>query len=494
MRLRWVLLPLFSAIVVNARSDLARRQDDEDSTSASSGESSSEPPSSTTTEDASTTSENVDTTVTITTTVDGEASTVTSRTTRTITSTSTFIEVSTDRETTTVTSRDQPTATETEYTTTTITRSNNAKRDIYLIPRTAEADPTEAVSITPAPTATGVQELKREAQPGAGVFKRDTVTEVETVTDGNGGGTTIEETITRTIVTVTTRRSTTTEVITETEQADASTTVTTTRTFTVIVITGGTSVFTEAPTSTETNPAETSGSDNNPDNGGGGLSTGAKAGIGAGAGVAGLAIIAGLAWFCFRKRRGGSKPEHDDMFGSSEVPIGAAAAGGASRPMTHQPSTSASYTRSPTLPNVAPEGYRGTAMGDGRAGYAKPEPYGSAYTRQSAMGPPSSVSPASPTTPYSRPTDRNSTLMGSSQGGDYLPEHQHPADMSGGAAYAGRAASTSPGPHAAELGHEGHGARWQSPGATEMDNTPAGYHQNGQVPPNVYEMPGQDHR
>ena len=56
------------------------------------------------------------------------------------------------------------------------------------------------------------------------------------------------------------------------------------------------------------------------------LSTGAKAGIGAGAGVVGLAIIAGLAWFCFKKRRGGPKHDHDDMFGASEVPVGAAAA------------------------------------------------------------------------------------------------------------------------------------------------------------------------
>lgn len=492
MRLHWVLLPLLSALAVNAHSDLAKRQNDGDSSSSSS-----EVSETTTTGggDESTTTTgggDEDTTVTVTTTVSNEASTESSRVTRTVTSTSTFIEVSTDRETTTVTSRDQATATETEYTTTTITRSNE-KRDLYLIPRTLEADPTEAVPITPAPTATAVEELKREAQPGPNVFKRATVTETETVTEGNGGETTVVETITRTVVTVTTRQSTTTEVITETEQADASTTITTTRTFTVIVVTGGTSVFTEPETSTTGgSPAETSGSNNNNDNGGGGLSTGAKAGIGAGAGVAGLAIIAGLAWFCFRKRRGGSKPDHDDMFGSSEVPVGAAAAG-ASRPMTHQPSTSASYTRSPTLPNVAPEGYRGTAMGDGRAGYAKPEPYGSAYTRQSAQAPPSSVSPVSPHTGYSRPTDRNSTLMGSSQGGDYLPEHHTPGDMNN-AAYMGRAASTSPGPQTAELGHDGHGARWQSPGATEMDNTPAGYHQNGQVPSNVYEMPGPDHR
>lgn len=507
MRPYWVFLPLFGALVSSADAGgarLAKRQDE--STSSSPAETTTEVTTSdevtetSTTEEPTTTAEGEDTTVTVTTTVEGEGETVSSRTTRTITSTTVIVNVSTQRETTTVTSRDQATATETVYTTTTV--FERRKRDVWML---EIVEPEEAPVITPAP---GLDidsynsynaEIKRDAHPGPNVFKRDTITVTDTVTEG-GGDTTVFATVTRTVVTATTSRSTTTETITETEQADASTTVTTTITFTETTNTMSTGVFTETgPTS---DPTETNGSDSGSGGGGaGGLSTGAKAGIGAGVGVAGLALIAGLAWFCFKKRRGGDKHDgHDDMFGSSEVPVGAAAAGAAAAPMRHQPSTSTSYgpVRSPVLPNVAPEGYRGTALGDGRAGYAKPDPYGGSYTRPSAQqAPPTSVSPVSPpTTGYSYPTNRTSTLVGSGNGADQLPEHQTPADMNNftpyGAAYRGH--TTSPGPQAAELGNEGHTARWQSPGATEVDTTPAGYNQSQQPPSNVYEMPSQDTR
>lgn len=500
MRPYWVLLALFGA-AVSAQSSASSSEDSQTSETSTTEQSSE---TSTTDESSSTSSDNnQDTTVTVTETVTGDGSTVSSRTTRTITSTTVIVDVSTVRETTTVTSRDQETATKTEYTTTTIFQKR--KRDVWLL----EAEPAEAEPIiTPAPELDAglvdaglvdAEMARREAAPGVNVFKRDTITETETVTEG-GSDTTVVATVTATVVTASTSRSTTTETITETDQAGASTTVTTTRTLTETSNTFSTDVFTETG-GTTTGPPQTTGGagGGGGGGGGGGLSTGAKAGIGAGAGVAGLAIIAGLAWFCLKKRRGGAKhDDHDDMFGASEVPVGAAAVGStSSRPMAHQPSTSASYggpNRSPVLPNVAPEGYRGTAMGDGRSGYAKPEPYGAAYTRPSAQHPPpNSVSPVSPpTTGYSYPTNRTSTLQGSGNGADHLPEHQTPAEYS--AFGGGRAPSTSPGPHAAELGNEGHTARWQNPGATEVDTTPAGFHQSQQPPPNVYEMPGQDPR
>lgn len=496
MRPYWVLLALFGA-AVSAQSTASSSEESQTSETSTTDQTSETETSTTDESSSSTTSDNnQDTTVTVTETVTGDGSTVSSRTTRTITSTTVIVDVSTVRETTTVTSRDQETATKTEYTTTTIFQKR--KRDVWLL----DAEPAEAEPIiTPAPELDAglvdAEMVRREAHPGPNVFKRDTITETETVTEG-GSDTTVVATVTATVVTASTSRSTTTETITETDQAGASTTVTTTKTFTETSNTFSTDLITETGGTTTGPPQTTGGADNGSGGGGGGLSTGAKAGIGAGAGVAGLAIIAGLAWFCLKKRRGGGKhDDHDDMFGASEVPVGAAAVGStSSRPMAHQPSTSASYgpNRSPVLPNVAPEGYRGTAMGDGRSGYAKPEPYGAAYMRPSAQHPPpNSVSPVSPpTTGYSYPTNRTSTLAGSGNGADHLPEHQTPAEYN--AFGGGRAPSTSPGPHAAELGNEGHTARWQNPGATEVDTTPAGFHQSQQPPPNVYEMPGQDPR
>lgn len=528
MRPYWVLLPLFGAAVSGAdaggRRRLVQRQDEsstdvspsEDPTEVSTTE---EPTETSTTEEpdpetstTSTTEEEEDVTVTVTTTVEGEGETVSSRVTRTVTSTTVITDVTTERETITVTSSDQDTATETVYSTTTVFGSR--KRDTWLLD-ILPAEPAAAAApfITAAPTgldadsyeAYNAEMIRREAapQPGPNIFKRATITETETVTEG-GGDTTVVATVTQTVVTASTVENTETETITETEQVDASTTVTTTKIFTVTSNTITTDIFT-APITESSGPAETDPADSDDSSdggGGGGLSTGAKAGIGAGAGVVGLVIIGALAWFCLKKRHSGPKHESDDLFGASEVPVGAGAGAGAGSgsgrgAMSHQPSTSTSYapTRSPILPNVAPEGYRGTALGDGRAGYAKPEPYGSAYTRPSAQHPPpTSVSPVSPpATGYSHPTNRTSTF---NSGPDYLPEHHHPADMNGGGAYGTqRSLSTSPGPHAAELGHEGHSARWQSPGAAEVDTTPAGYNQRQQPPSNVFEMPApQDHR
>lgn len=533
MRPYWVLLPLFGALVSSADAGgqrLARRQDDSSSTPTSDESETTETTSteettetSTTDDDTETSTTNDDTetttttdaddvTVTVTRTVSGDGETVSSRVTRTVTSTTVIIDISTERETTTVTSRDQDTATKTVYTTTTV--FGNQKRDTWLL-ENLPAEPADAVPlITPAPSldidsydAYNAEMLKRDAHPGPNVFKRDTITETETVTEG-GGDTTVVETVTRTVVTATTSERTERETITETEQADAKTTVTTTKTFTVTSNTMTTDIFTEPLPSTTGQPAETNGS-NSDGNDDGGLSTGAKAGIGAGAGVVGLALIAGLAWFFLKKRHRGPKHDNDDLFGASEVPVGAAAGGGgsggaAARPMSHHPSTSTSYapTRSPILPNVAPEGYRGTAMGDGRTGYAKPEPYGAAYTRPSAQYPAAApVSPVSPpTTGYSHPSNRADAFGGGGGGGvgghgaDYLPEHHTPADMNGVGGYGGRALSPSPGPQAAELGHDGHTAKWQAPGATEVDNTPAGYHHGNLAPSDVYEMPAHDHR
>ena len=211
-----------------------------------------------------------------------------------------------------------------------------------------------------------------------------------------------------------------------------------------------------------------------------GLSTGAKAGIGVAAGIGGLAIIGALIWLCLRRRRDSVKPDHDDMIGASEVPVGAAAAGAAGHrtpPMSHTPSSGGGYAAPPSS-NMAAEGYRGTAMGDGRAGYAKPEPYGAAYTRMSAN---KSVSPVAA---YSRPTERGSPLRSA----DQLPEHSTPAEMDSAAVSGGHRGS--PG---AELGTGGTSDRWHSPGAAEMDATSAVPPANQQNGP-VYEMPAHDYR
>jgi hypothetical protein len=157
------------------------------------------------------------------------------------------------------------------------------------------------------------------------------------------------------------------------------------------------------------------------------------------------------------------------------VPVGGPV-GGNSPPMSHQTSThhaAAAGLLGPGGRSVSskpsPEGYRGTAMGDGRAGYAKPEPYGAAYAQPSSTSPTNRSSTLASTTPYS---PANNTV--SSMGADTLPSHASPTD-------------------AAELGNEGNTGRWHSGNATEMDAQGVG-HQSGALPQNVYEMPAQNYR
>jgi hypothetical protein len=492
MRPPLLLLPLLSGLSglsgTASATDLERRQDqttDEASDPQPDPTTSEDPPTeapTVTTEQptqpdeptTATTQDESDTTVTITRTVGGgDGSTETTRTTIDRTRTTTIVITRTSFETTTVTSRGQGTATKTEYVTTTVdgAQSNNANQRRWADEFSqSQSIPNVEATLTddgaPAPTGDslvdyhGMLEMaKRDAQARNHLAKRATITVTETTTAESGDDVTITDTITRTAVATATRSTRVTDLVTETEQADASTTVTTTVTRTETSVSTGISEPTTAP-------GDGSGDGDNSDSGGsGGLSTGAKAGIGAGVGVAGLLIIGGLAWFCLRKRREkGSKHDFDTGFGASEVPVGGAAAGAgagaaaagrhSTPPMSHS-RNSVGNRLEPSLPNVAAEGYRGTAMGDGRAGYAKPDPYGAAYSRPSN----NTMSPVSPLTANSRPADRTSTLAS----GDHLPEHSTPSDMSGGAAFAaGGARHTSPS-NAAELGGDGSAARGQIP-------------------------------
>lgn len=502
MRLQWALLPLLGVLADSVIADLAKRQTEDTSASVTIPEgitttsTGGDTGGITTTTSTSDGGDDDDTTVTVTTTVEGDGDTVSTKVTKTITSTKVVTVTSTTFSTTTETRTDEDTATTTVYETSTVWASSaNAKRAIKLAAQTLPVMQVDANPTTPpVPAVTSAGELdlelvKKDAQPGPHLAKRDTITVTNTVTEG-GGSSTVVDTVTKTVVTTASTKTTTTNVVTETEQANASTTVTVTSTLTVTSTSVTTGVTTETGAADDSGDGDESSSDDS-----GGLSTAAKAGIGAGVGVAGLAVIAGLAWFCLRKRRRG--PKHnpdDDMFGASEVPVGgaAAAAGSPARrttPMSHQPSNSGAYAavgRSPVKSSAAPEGYRGTAMGDGRAGYAKPDPYGAAYTRQSA------ISPTSPHT-SSHPTNRTSTLGSTLAGGDQLPEHSTPSDVDHAhsfGAYDNR--HPSPQPQAAELGSEGTGARWQTPGAAEMDSSPAP--RSTSPPQNVYEMPAQNYR
>jgi len=199
--------------------------------------------------------------------------------------------------------------------------------------------------------------------------------------------------------------------------------------------------------------------------------------------VGALLLIGLLAFFIRRMRKNRSnKPDLDDFGGASEFPVGAAAAETAGRsndpPMSHQDSTRhaaaagllSPHGRAPPT-QKSPEGYRGTAMGDGRAGYAKPSTYGSAYA------PPSSTSP----------TNRSSTLHSqtpftpSSAGADSLPSHPAPSDAN--AAEMGQVGGGGYGAYQPGAGH----------GATEMDAAGVGHTSNA-APQNVYEMPSQNYR
>ncbi|KND93268.1 hypothetical protein TOPH_02025 [Tolypocladium ophioglossoides CBS 100239] len=397
-----------------------------------------------------------DTTVLVTRTVSGEVQTVTKFTTIVTTVVSTVVVTSTDFSTTTVTSSDQATATKTVYETSTQFVNQKRSLDPELAPRTAAPAAIDAAATV------GLQQHQ--------LAKRATITQFTTVTVGSGsGGTTIVNTVVNTVKTVVTTDTTTTSVVTETDQANAKTTVTVTSTLVITstrVTTGVVETSTGAPTGNNGG-----GSGSGSDSGGsdsGGLSTGAKAGIGIGAGLGALAVVAAIAFFCMRRRRS-PKPDHDDFIGASEVPVGGPASGGSgsrrSRPMSES-APAAGFPapgRAPVKQSVSPEGYRGTAMGDGRAGYAKPAPFGSAYTQ----------SPSNTMTQQSR----NNAVAG-----DQLPRHPTPGDSS---------IASPTAPSTAELGSDGAtAAKWHNSNAAEIDSHAVSSRGGGPV----YEMPAQEYQ
>ncbi|KHO02092.1 uncharacterized protein MAM_01093 [Metarhizium album ARSEF 1941] len=433
--------------------------------------------SSTSSSSSSSSKESSDSTVFVTTTVtsSGAGSIVSETTTVTSSSVATVTVTTTDIPTTTITMSDGDTSTKTVFVTS--TQTVNLKRSVDGVlrhigegPALVDAQPTTA----PSGSATQAAYLGAER---IRLGKRAVVTSTVTVTVGGGGGatTTVVQTVTKNVRSTTTSLVHVTSWITETYQANAKTTVTITST----IVTKLTLVSTGMATSTSIPTGSPNPANSNSDSDGSGLPTAAKAGIGVGAGVAGLAIVGALLWFCTRRRRG-PKPDPDDLLGpSSEVPVGA----GGSRPMSQRLTSAPGSAphRSPILPNVQPEGYRGTAMGDGRAGYAKPEPYGAAYA------------PARSATNSSYPS-RNGNLSP----GDQLPRHPTPDTTT--------AASVSPlsaRAQNAELSNDGPGARWHTSEAAEMatgnaaagkwhsdsaheiDSHPVMGHQSGPV----YEMP-----
>ncbi|KAG5940412.1 hypothetical protein E4U59_002446 [Claviceps monticola] len=387
----------------------------------------------------------------------------------------------TDIATTTVTSRDNETATKTVYVTS--TQIVNAKRaveeDLIYVgdgPAQVEAQATPVPAVLP-PRADH-----------SGLQRRALVTNFVTVTVGSGGGdSTVLVTATRVIKSATTTLVHTTSFVTETEQANAKTTLTTTATI-ILKLTQVSIGAVETSTSTPTGTPASSGNNGNKNDGNNdsGLSTGAKAGIGAGVGVAALAAIGALA-FCFIRRHRNPRPDPDDLLGpSSEVPVGVGSTPGPrSRPMSQGLSSTPGVAprRSPMLPNVQPEGYRGTAMGDGRAGYAKPETYGSSY------GPTRSATTNTANSAWSH--------------GDQLPSHPTPEPNN-----SSLVSPVTARPDTAELGNDGAGAKWVQTEAAEMatDNPAAAKwhaddaheidgqaitsHQSGPV----YEMPTETYR
>ncbi|KAL3951958.1 hypothetical protein ACCO45_013675 [Purpureocillium lilacinum] len=369
-----------------------------------------------------------DTTVTVTRTVTGSGGgDVTQATTLTTTVTTTVLITSTVFSTTTVTSSNADTATKTVYETSTQWRG-----------------------------APGLQKHHQKHQ----LLKRATITDTVTVTEGGSGGSTVVNSVTKTIRSTKSDVTTSTSIVTETEQANFKTTITVTSTL-VVTSTSMSSGSVETETSTATGGASNGGDSS-------GLSTGAKAGIGVGAGIAGLAIIGAIIFFCLRRRRS-PKPDHDDFMGASEVPVGPSHGGSSRTPMSESTAVgsgvgAAGYLapgRNSVKHNTSPEGYRGTAMGDGRAGYAKPQPYGAAYAQ---------------TSPNATMTSRNSQHLG-----DALPRHPTPGD------------SVSPvSPNTAELGSDTNAAaaRWNNPAASEIDSHQVTHPQSGPV----YEMPGQPYR
>lgn len=390
-----------------------------------------------------------DTTVYITHTVTADA-----KSTKTTfigsTSVKTLTDTSTTYTTRTVTSSDQETATKTVWSTTTVQIDKRTAPAVYPGPTPAITSPVALNNLA----------------------KRATTTSTTTVTvTPSAAVVTVSSDVVST--TVTTTVITSTDVETAQANAKTTTTVTSTRTVSAIVVTQTTSVTDSTSTS---NPGKGGG--------GGGLSTGAKAGIGAGVGAVGLAVIGALLFFCCRGRNRSPKADPDMMAGASEVPVGPS--GG--RPMSHASSGLRNpQIRTPVRPS-APEGYRGTAMGDGRAGYAKPESYGSSYN------------PSRSTTLTSPP--RNSG------GADALPEHPTPesnnAMVAAAVPHLGSPAvsNVSPAPSkpevvappqhfAHELGTDNQAAnKWHNETAAEIDSQPVMGHQSGPV----YEMSTDNYR
>ncbi|KAK7394048.1 hypothetical protein QQX98_013169 [Neonectria punicea] len=424
-------------------------------------------------------SSDADSTITRTVTVtDDDADTITQKTTVQRTITSTIFVTSTVFETETVTS-DGETATRTVYETSTTWA--NEKRAIDLAPHTVDnhglaivdAKPTD----TPELSDLDLQDLRNALVGRNELVKRATVTRVITVTVGSDAGKTVVNSVTQTVISTTSKPTKVTKTVTETEAAGASTTVTKTSTLVITstrVTTGVVKTATVAPTGSYgtagTGGSDSSDSTSSSSSSSSGLSTGAKAGIGAGCGVVGLAVIGIILWCCLKKRNKPSKSEIDDMFGSSEVPVGGVRGNGTSPHMAQtSPGMDSALApgRMPTKNSTA-EGYRGTALGDGRTGYAKPNTYGSSYNA------------VSPETQYSR-----TTTMNTAGREELLPEHHGRGEM------VSPATTTTT---AAELGNDGGGARWIKSDAAEIDGTQMSSARAASPAEHVYEMPAQPYR
>ncbi|KOS18222.1 hypothetical protein ESCO_002748 [Escovopsis weberi] len=410
---------------------------------------------------SSTSVDSSDQTITSTTTVTaaGAESTVTKLTTDLETSTTTVFATSTVFVTVTVTNSNEDTATKIVYSTTTVTV--NKKRSLSQdLPTPALNAPAHVEAV---PTGTPLADIPARR----GLEKRATKVVFVTVTvTGKGGATTITNTLHKTVVSTTSAATTTTSTITSTEQINAKTTITTTSVLTVtstIVSNGlGPTITDSSPSSEPTSPAA-AGSDGSSGGGGSsskGLSTGAKIGIGVGAGAGGLAILGSLLWLVMRRRNHGYSPDPDDLVGASEVPIGPSShppvMGGTMSSNAAAASALLGTGRHPPGKPVSAEGYRGTAMGDGRAGFAKPDTYSAPYPSVSPA--PTSVSPV-----YGLP----------------------PKGPEAGVVAHSETLNT------AELGTDGGaGNKWYDPNASEIDSRPIMSHQSGPV----YEMPTQNYR
>jgi hypothetical protein len=444
------------------------------------------------TTDGTTTAEDVTVTKTVTVT-DSDAKTVSRMTTVMKTITSTVVVTSTAFETATVTSSDAETATETEFVTS--TKWANEKRALDLAPRTiggAELVAPAAPTITSVPYDFHV-EIRRD-QYGLrafrrGLHKRATIIETVTVTEGDDTDTTVFNTISRTVISTVSSQTKVTKTLTKTAQEGASTTITTTSTVVITstrVTTGVVRTATVAP-SGEYGPAGTGGASSDDSNNSsnstddGGLSTGAKAGIGAGVGVAGLIVIGGLIYFCLRKRRNAkNKAEYDDVFGASEVPVGGRAGGGGAAaavgtsPHMSQTSPAAASTLAPSRNTTMSEGYRGTALGDGRAGFAKPQQYGRNYAA------------VSPETNYSR-------TAGSDQAFSAVTPENNYANLAGHSPHNNAAEMYSPA-NTAELASDSAATKWHQNDAAEIDGNQVSSARGTAPPEHVYEMPAQPYR